>query len=128
MTWFPRRIGPRPPNIFARAFNAMLDRAPLKEWVRLGAGVAAVFLTLIILAATRFGWPHGTEEKRLDIIMVLAVMAGLAVLVAMVSTFEINLKFKADKTGVSGDFSPDDEAKTVEATATVTVKPAGEQQ
>lgn len=124
--WFNRRIGPPQPNLISRAFTAMLNRAPLKEWVRLGAGVAAVFLTLVILAAARFGWPAGTEERRLDIIMVLAVMTGLAVLVAMVSTFEINLKFKADKTGVSGDFSPDDEAKTVEATATVTVKPAGE--
>lgn len=107
--WFNRRVGPPPPNLISRAFTAMLNRAPLREWTRLGAGIAAVFLTLVVLAAARFGWPAGTEEKRLDIIMVLAVMAGLAVLVAMVSTFDINLKFKADKTGISGDFSPEEE-------------------
>lgn len=113
--WFPRRIGPPQPNMISRAFTAMLNRAPLKEWTRLGAGIAITLVFMVIIAAVRFGWTIPTEKQRLAILGNMGWVAGLLLLVAIVSTFDINLKINASKAGFTGDFSHDDEQDTTKA-------------
>lgn len=121
---FPRHVGPRPPNIIARAWSAMIRAATLKEWTRLGAGVAILFAFLVVVAAARFGWPAGTEAKRLDILFTAVCFAGTGVLIAMASTFEVNVKVKVDKAGAQGDFTNDDPpANSTQVQTTVTVTP-----
>lgn len=125
MMWFPRQVGPRPPNIIARAFTAMLNRAPLKEWTRLGAGIAITLVFMVIIAAVRFGWTVPTQQQRLEILGNMGWVAGLLLLVAIVSTFDINLKINASKAGFTGDFSHDEEPEptTAHVEGDVTITP-----
>lgn len=122
---FGRRIGPRQPNVIARAWSAMVAAASLKEWTRLGAGIAIVFVFLALNAAVRFGWPAGTEGKRLDILFAAVCLAGAGVLIAMASTFEVNVKVKVDKAGAQGDFTNEDAPppNSTQVQTTVTVTP-----
>jgi len=123
MTWFRRSIGPRPPNIIARAWSAMIAAARLKEWTQLGAGIAMTLVFAGFGAAVRFGWPAENASKQLDILGWLGGGAFIALLVAIVSTFDVNLKIDASKSGIKGDFTNDDEKPTelnVAGTVTVT--------
>lgn len=115
MMGFTRRVGPPPPNLISRAFTAMLNRAPLKEWTRLGAGIAITLVFMVIIAAVRFGWTIPTEKQRLAILGNMGWVSGLLLLVAIVSTFDINLKINASKAGFTGDFSHDDEPDATKA-------------
>lgn len=125
--WFPRRIGPRPPSRVGSIWRAMMAAATFKEWVRFGSGVSLTAVFAALIAAVRFGWPVSQAPVQLKILGWMGFYAAILLLVAIVSTFDVNVKVDASKAGFKGDFSPDDEPATVEATATVTVKPAGEQ-
>lgn len=125
MTLFPRHIGPKPPNIIARMWSAMMRAATLKEWTRLGAGVALTLVFAGFGAAVRFGWPAENAPKQLDILGWLGGGAFIALLVAIVSTFDVNLKIDASKTGIKGDFTNDDDPKpqTVAVSGDLTITP-----
>ena len=116
---------PREPNLIARAWSAMIRAAPLKEWTRLGAGIALTAVYLAILYAVRFGWSPDHASEQLRILFWMAMSVALLLLVAIVATFDVNLKIDASRTGIKGDFSHDDEpaSTTVQTTVTVTPEP-----
>lgn len=113
--WFNRRVGPPPPGIVSRTWSAMMKAAPLKEWVRLGAGIALTSVFAGLIVAVRFGWPAEQAPAQLRILGWMGLCAAVLLLVAIVSTFDINLKINASKAGFTGDFSHDDEQDTTKA-------------
>lgn len=121
--WFPRRIGPPAPSRVGMIWRAMLAAAPLKEWVRLGAGIALTSVFVGMILAVRFGWPSDQAPAQLKILGWMALYAAVLLLVAIVSTFDVNLKIDASKFGFKGDFSPDDEPHVLKVDGEVTVKP-----
>lgn len=92
-----------------RMWSAMMAAAPLREWTRLGAGIALTLVFAGYGAAVRFGWAPENAQKQLDILGWLGGGAFIALLVAIVSTFDVNLKIDASKSGIKGDFSHDDD-------------------
>lgn len=127
MIGFPRHVGPRPPNIIARIWSAMLAAAPPRFWAQVGAGMALTLFAAGIVVALRFGpWTLAVERARIDALFWIAIGVLLLVALALAAITELRFGIRASKDGFKADVERDDDPPqptTVAVSGDLTITP-----
>lgn len=135
MSWFQRRVGPRPPSRIGLIWRAMvIGPAPVRLWAQVlgfGTVVGVIVHTLHLFFKTINA--AGTSEEIRTILANGAVLIALSLcfiaLVEVIAITELKVGLNASRDGLHADMSRDgdDEPKKVDVsltgTATLTPEP-----
>lgn len=131
MIWPQRRIGPKPPNIIARMWSAMVvSAAPIRLWAQIlgygtNLGVTVYALHNIFQVLERGGQPIQIVTILAEGIIYIALAQIFVQVIQTVAITELKLGFNASKSGLRADLEHDDDKPTtahVEGVVTVTTE------
>lgn len=114
MTWFRRTVGPRPPNIFARIWRAMLAAGSIRQWAMiLGAIPMTVTVWIVVRIVADKGW--GQSVLQVNVLANIAYGALIIIAIIFAALTGTSIAAGVGKGGANISLHSDDEQEAFAA-------------